>query len=474
MPASSASQRTEKYRRVRGACGRELGDAIEQLSEDIDDPVVKLRFLRNALDRDDAYEKHVARLPFAAMRRTFYRYRSLEALQPVVEHEAAYEDVTRRTRKARRRVRVLVGGLLATGLLAMPALLAAVALTVDRTRDAQRSLRATAPMAAGQIQRHIAVPAPLPPVAEPLPADPSAAAPAAIWLADQGVGWEIYSNGLRIETTYAVQGEPRRYRVHDREDGLQPTVHTRPLGILFHTSESDLWPMEADYGEQLRKSSAGLLKYVRRARAYNYVVDRFGRVYRVVDDETRATHAGYGIWARGDDVYLDLNSAFLGVAFESRWEGGHALPITQAQLVAGRNLTNYLRQRFAIAPDMCVTHGLASVSPRRHLIGYHLDWARGFPFAAFGLPDLYAQPPPSVTMFGFGYDQNFVRAVGELWPGLVAAQSAVAAEARARNISVDTLRQERRARYDHWLGQVQDARLAQSASPDSMTQAATK
>jgi hypothetical protein len=457
-PAAS----TEKYRHARAACGRELGDAIEQLSDDIDDPVVKLRFLRNALDQDSVHERRVSRLPFAAVRCALYRYRGLEALQPVVVDQAAYADVQRMTRVARRRARLLVGGLLATGLLAMPALLASVVLSVDRSRDDSIPKR-MAPAAVGQIQRQIDSSRPLPPIAESLPPDVSGLTPSAIWLADQGPGWEVYSNGLRIETTFAVAGEPRRYRVHDRTEGLQTTVHTRPVGILFHTSESDLWPMEADYGARLRQSSAGLLRYVRRTHAYNYLVDRFGRVYRVVDDETRATHAGHAIWARGDDVYLDLNNAFLGVSFESRWEGGHVLPITQAQLVAGRNLTNYLRQRFAIAPDMCVTHGLASVSPRRHLIGYHLDWARGFPFAAFGLPDLYAQPPPSVTLFGFNHDQNFARAVGELWPGLVAAQNSVAAEAGARAISIEALRQERQAIYDRWLRQVQDARVAQSS-----------
>jgi hypothetical protein len=265
---------------------------------------------------------------------------------------------------------------------------------------------------------------------------------------------------LRIETTFAVAAEPRRYRVHHRLNGLQPTLYTRPVGILFHTSESDLWPLEAAYGVQLRESSTALLRFVRRTKAYNYLIDRFGRVYRVVDDETRATHAGHAIWARGDEVYLDLNGAFLGVSFESRWEGGHALPITQAQLVAGRNLTNYLRQRFAIAPQMCVTHGLASVSPSRHLIGYHLDWARGFPFAAFGLPDLYAQPPPSVALFGFGYDRSFVRAVGELWPGLIAAENSLAADAQSRAVPTSVLRQERQAIYDQWIVQVQDTRVA--------------
>ena len=99
----------------------------------------------------------------------------------------------------------------------------------------------------------------------------------------------------------------------------------------------------------------------------------------MVEEESKANHAGHSVWAGGDRVYLNLNHAFLGVSFETRWEGGRALPITQAQFAAGRNLTDYLRQRYEIAPEMCVTHGLTSVNPKKRLIGHHLDWARGLP-----------------------------------------------------------------------------------------------
>jgi hypothetical protein len=248
--------------------------------------------------------------------------------------------------------------------------------------------------------------------------------------------------------------------VHDREKGLQKAVYAHPAGILFHTSESDLWPLEADYEHKLRRGTIALLRYVQKAQSYNYLIDRFGRVYRVVDDDSRANHAGHSIWARGDDVYLDLNSAFVGVSFESRWEGGRTLPITRAQLSAGRNLTNYLRQRFAIPAEMCVTHGLTSVSPRQHLIGYHRDWARGFPFAAFGLPDLYAQPPPSIALFGFSYDNEFLRSVGERWPGLVAAEQTLLAAAKERGITVSALRRERQARYQEWSQQIRSEAAA--------------
>jgi hypothetical protein len=283
-----------------------------------------------------------------------------------------------------------------------------------------------------------------------LPVETVGVQPASIWLADRGPGWELYSNGLRIETADVVQGRPRQFQIHDLHHDAPADVFTRPVGILFHISESDLWPLEPDFGSRLRNSSTALRHYLQRATAYNYLIDRFGRVFRIVADETAAAHAGNSIWARGDEIYVDLNAAFLGVAFESRWEGGQVSPITRAQLVAGRNLTNYLRQKFSIAPDMCVTHGLTSVNPRSHLIGYHRDWASGFPFAAFGLPDLYAQPPPSVSLLGFGYDEDFLRAIGPRWPGLDRAEQQLRDEARDQRVSMVALRSERQQLYDRW------------------------
>jgi hypothetical protein len=234
-------------------------------------------------------------------------------------------------------------------------------------------------------------------------------------------------------------------------------VYTAPAGILFHTTESDVWPLEAAFNENLRDSSHRLLRYVSRNRLYHYLIDRFGRVYRVVEEGGKANHAGHSVWAAEGRTYLSLNNAFFGVAFETRWDGGRALPITQAQLASGRMLTEYLRQRYGIAPEMCVTHGLTSVNPRTHRIGHHLDWARGFPFAAFGLPDQYRRTTPSVAAFGFGYDEEFLRVLDEPWPGVRTAEQDLAREAAARGITVDQVRRERQDLYDRWLAeQVRD------------------
>ena len=468
MTAAARGSPTERYRRERPPVSRECSDELTRITDDIDDPVVKLRYLQSALNDEGDKSALVQLVPIAPARRALYRLKGLQALDAVAD---ADEEIADRTLAARRTARRVVVSATAAALLFVPVLVAVVAWQVNKWSSAEpqpiaavgssTEANATAIEAttAPLVVKSTLTPTPTaetetpvnqPPVAETLAAEDIGIAPSMLWLADHGSDWELYSNGLRIETKYAVKGTPRDYRVHSRNGQLSTTKYSRPVGILFHTSESDLWPLEPGYEKELRQGSEALLRFVKREQAYNYMIDRFGRVYRIVDDDSRANHAGHGVWARGDEVYLDLNSAFLGVSFESRWEGGRTLPITRAQLIAGRNLTHYLRQRFSIAPEMCVTHGLASVSPKRGLIGYHLDWARGFPFAAFGLPDLYSQPPPSVALFGFNYDSEFLRTVGERWPGLVAAERQLANDARERSISLEDLRRERQAEYRRW------------------------
>lgn len=443
----------------------ELTHELAELSNAIEDPVAKLRYLRGAVAaRREA--TLIERVPCAAIRQLLYRLQGLNALAEFAGEQPASISAT--AQRQLQSDRPWLRGVVALSVLALVLLVPGLvtALSMQRgTRDSasNEALTLAAPpqteSVAPESQTADTTSSPRPiDTAEPIAQESLGETPATIWLADRGEGWELYSHGLRIETKYAIAGEPRNYRVHDVQHGLKPEVFTRPVGILFHTSESDLWPLTADYGDELRRSSASLLRYVRNVRAYHFLIDRFGRVYRVVDEETRASHAGNGIWAHGDDVYLDLNGAFIGVSFESRWDGGRHLPINRAQLVAGRSLTHYLRQRFDIAPEMCVTHGLTSVNPRRYLIGYHRDWARGFPFEAFGLPDLYAKTLPSVALFGFSYDAEFLRAVGEPWRGLAAAETHLQDAARAQGASLAAFRSERRALYRQWADQVRDSR----------------
>ncbi len=420
---------------------------MEEVSREIHDPVAKLRFLRTSL-RDYPRVSQVEDVPSGRARRVLYRWASFEHLRglsakgPIAAFSPAVPRKTLVTRAAAALTLLLAAGRLMMGLAALVVVFAVGSAAYRHARPSATPVLASVPRAATHA-----------------PAVPPRAgvAPASVWLVEMGAGYEQYSNGLRIENTYEITGEPRRFRAVDRTTGLRGDTQTRPVGILFHTSESDVWPLEASYNETLRDSTQRLLRYVQRNRLYNYMVDRFGRVYRVVEEETKANHAGHSVWTRGDEVYLSLNAAFLGVSFETRWEGGHALPITQAQFLAGRNLSDYLRARWTIAADMCVAHGLTSVNPKKHLIGHHVDWARGFPFEAFGLPDQYARPAPAVALFGFGYDDDFLKVMGEPWAGVREAERALAEEAAKAGRTLDDLRRERQQLYDRWMSEQSQA-----------------
>jgi hypothetical protein len=426
----------------------EYVEAVEAVSREIHDPVAKLRFLRTSL-KDYPRLSPVEGVPSGRARRILYRWASLESLrvlsgkEPVASVAPGAPRKTLVTRTAAAITVLLAAGRLVMGLAALVVVLAVGSAAYRHARPSADPVLASVPGATNTAPATVL--------------SRRGVAPASVWLVEMGAGYEQYSNGLRIENTYEVAGEPRRFRVVNRTTGLRGETQSRPVGILFHTTESDVWPLEASYNDTLRGGTQRLLRYVQRNRLYNYLIDRFGRVYRVVDEETKANHAGHSVWTRGDDVYLSLNSAFLGVSFETRWEGGQALPITQAQFLAGRSLSDYLRSRWEIAADMCVAHGLTSVNPKKHLIGHHVDWARGFPFEAFGLPDQYARPAPAVALFGFGYDDDFVKVMGEPWAGVREAERTLAEEAAKAGRSVDDLRRERQQLYDRWLSEQSQA-----------------
>jgi hypothetical protein len=440
----------------------EFLEALEQVTKGITDPVAKLRFIRSYLPEYRQVDTVVQKVPFRPARRLLYRWAGLEGLRQLMKAHglAAPADLTVGTRLS-----VALG----RGVTTVVALIVVGAMTGLATfayrywqARALPVMEASTPGPAASVP----VPAQTPLVV------PAGVAPAAVWLVEHGEGFEVYSNGLRIDTSNTVSNEPRRYRVFDRTAGLLPEVHDRPVGILFHTSESDVWPLEANFNDNLRKSSVQLRRYVRQHKLYHYLIDRFGRVYRVVEEESKANHAGNSVWARGQQIHLNLNHAFLGVSFETRWEGGRALPITQAQFAAGRNLADWLRQRWEIPADMCVAHGLTSVNPKKHLIGHHMDWARGFPFEAFGLPNQYQTEPASVALFGFGYDEDFLKVLGEPWAGVRQAEVALVEQAASQGKTVDQVRRERQALYDLWLSEQARAEVEAAAGRLEMTRGA--
>jgi hypothetical protein len=278
----------------------------------------------------------------------------------------------------------------------------------------------------------------------------------AVWQVEHTGTSEAYSNGLRIDTRYTVNNRPRLYTAFERDgpSSIKRVRLSQPAGIVYHTTESCQAPFEARDTPVLQRLGESLLDYVRRKCAYHYLIDRFGRVYRVVAESDAADHAGYSVWADAEWFYLNLNEAFLGVSFEARTEpsqeGGIANP---AQVRAAAMLTEMLRSRYRIPAGNCIPHAQVSVNPSNMLIGYHTDWSVGFPFAELGLPDNYQLPLPALWAFGFDCEPAWLISSG-MAPGIRLAQRDIAQYAAAAGVRPPMYRKALRERYRVWLAEM--------------------
>jgi hypothetical protein len=272
--------------------------------------------------------------------------------------------------------------------------------------------------------------------------------PDKVWLVEGKDNFERYSNGGRVLTDYEVDNHPRAYYVfeHGKAEPASEARHA-PVGIVYHTSESDLMSFTPDNNQSIEAHTRGLLEYVRKNKSYNYVIDRFGEVHRVVSDEDAANHAGNSVWADQKSVYVGLNESFIGVCFETQTDA-RTEQLTEAQVIAGRLLTQILRSRYGIDDANCVTHGLVSVNPGNMLICFHRDWVRNFPFDAMGLSDKYKVAPVSISEYGFTYDEEIVRLVGgQIWPGAASAREEVEGRAQQAHQSSEEFHRSMRNRY---------------------------
>jgi hypothetical protein len=367
---------------------------IEWRAETIRDPLERLRFLRNTVDAG------VIALPVPPVRRS-------------------------------RR------GMIHTGI-AVAALLTVIAFMASPTSSTS----------VGTYQGQFLMPPPTPqPVGEEAQK---------VWQVEITRDYETFSNGLRIEKAYQTSGNERiPYRVYRRRDPQLASSEMRsgPAGIVYHTTESHMAPFEPEQNGQMRRIGASVLDLVRRNRCYHYVVDRFGRVFRIVAEGDIANHAGLSVWADEKYAYVNLNGSFLGVSFETETRSGENDPeISPAQIHSARILTDMLRYKYAIPAGNCVTHAQVSVNPSNMRIGYHTDWAGNFPFSEIGLGDNYQEPLASVFAFGFEYDSVFVQSTGRrLWQGLHASDEQVTLQASVLGMPVPAYKRILRQRYEKIL-----------------------
>ena len=206
----------------------------------------------------------------------------------------------------------------------------------------------------------------------------------------------------------------------------------------------------------LKKAGESLAEYVRRRHSYNFLIDRFGRVFRIVQESDTADHAGHSIWANDEHFYLNLNESFLGVSFEAETKAGQEeSQLSAAQLRATAMLTEMLRSRYRIPASNCVTHAQVSVNPSNMQIGYHTDWASSFPFGSVGLPDNYRTSSPAQRLFGFQFDASFAHRGGtRLRDSAMAAEMEVCSAAAAEHLSLLAYRKRLQKRYRTLVGVV--------------------
>lgn len=300
------------------------------------------------------------------------------------------------------------------------------------------------------------------------PAHPDPAT-ASVWQVEQTADSEVYSNGLRIDTRFTVGNLPRAYTAFQRQGhtAVKRVCRSQPAGILYHTTESCTAPFEPEDTPVLKRLGESVLEYVRRHRAYHYVIDRFGRVFREVAESSTAYHAGHSVWADDEWFYINLNESFLGVAFEAQTHAAQAGGIiSPAQIRAAAMLTEMLRSRYRIRAENCVTHAQVSVNPANMLVGYHTDWASGFPFAELGLPDNYQQALPSLWAFGFDYEPAWLAAGGDRMAiGVKRAEREIAFRAAAASMRPTAYRKALRGQYRAWLAEVRHGFSSAVANP---------
>ena len=421
---------------------KRLRASLDFLSSRIPDPVNKLWFMNRTLEVFDEKPEGIKRLPI--VRGIVFHYVALESLGELVwSPRPAMVDLPRGPLWALYRFRqvFLVLTFLAVGF-------AGYRLGLVGYAAAQSG----ADWVFAQL-----VPPPAVASTTPLEIHPDrdTTPPKNVWLVSSEGDEELWSNGLRVDTSFETPGEPRSFFAFPKDGSPPVPGGGEPIGIVYHASESDMAPFAEQFNRDILTTTHDLVGWLSRREIYNYMIDRFGQVYRIVSDKGVAVHAGVSIWSDDDYYHLNLNKSFIGIAFESQWSSGRDI-ITPAQVQAALNLTDVLRARYQIADSNCVPHGLVSVNAAKKLVGYHADWAKNFPFGALGLDDKYEVAPASITAFGFSYDEDLVsRLCGELWPGVGLAEQQVRTRAREEGVTREILRARLHRRY------LQNATLAQ-------------
>jgi hypothetical protein len=289
----------------------------------------------------------------------------------------------------------------------------------------------------------------------PTPSDTVVGSKEKVWLFGKEGEYEKWSNGCNISMKYETDNHPRAYFPIPRGSGTDGNQFSersdKIVGILYHTPENPMFDLTPDNTKRIQNSSRTLIEDVRIHKKYNYLINRIGDIYRIVRDDQAAYHAGDSLWADAKNYYVLLNESFIGVCFESKFDGASSLDqiLTEAQIISGRRLTEVLRAKYNIDDANCTTHGLVAVAPEEMLIARHHDWVHFFPFEAMGLSNKYKVQPPTITDYGFTYNDEILakKLGGKLWEGAQMAVEEFNRRAARAHVSPDDLRLKLRDRY---------------------------
>jgi N-acetylmuramoyl-L-alanine amidase len=142
----------------------------------------------------------------------------------------------------------------------------------------------------------------------------------------------------------------------------------------------------------------------------HYLVEEDGRIFRLVDEEKRAWHAGKSRWA-GEE---GLNGCSLGIEIVNPGHEFGYRPFPEPQIAAVIALCHEIVNRWAIAPWRVLGH--SDVAPLRKE-----DPGELFPWSALAAAGIGLWPPPlppaegdlegALARFGYGYLAEDVPAV---------------------------------------------------------------
>jgi hypothetical protein len=136
--------------------------------------------------------------------------------------------------------------------------------------------------------------------------------PEKIFLRENNREYEKWSNGCQILKKYETDNHPRAYYTIPRgaeTDGEQ--VSNKIVGIIYHTPESHIVDFTPDNNEAIQKGSRQLIEWIRDHKLYNYLIDRYGDIYRIIRDEHAADHAGHSVWADAKNTYVLLKDRLI-------------------------------------------------------------------------------------------------------------------------------------------------------------------